>query len=237
MIMYNNSNNYSLLLFHAVATMSELDSFGAEFEKFLSTWDSDNYFYDATGLAAPTSEPDSLTTCTQQHEYALPLDLDTAFYLDATQTSALTVEEPVSFIFQQQSQQQQQQQLPLFAPSSSPSNPSTPSTPQSKPRRKYTSRRRIRRPPLPTQPRRAQRPEKKFPCTWPAGCTHAPFTCPHNVAQHIREVHTHERPFECERCRAAGGKMRAFARPWTLYRHLRDVHGIVDDEGGRKELE
>lgn len=218
--------------------MSELDSFGAEFEKFLSTWDSDNYFYDATGLAAPTSEPDSLTTmCTQQHEYALPLDLDAAFYFDAAQTSALTVEEPVSFIFQQQSQQQQQQQLPLFTPSSSPSNPSTPPTPQRKPRRKYTSRRRIRRPPLPIQPRRAQRPEKKFPCTWPAGCTHAPFTCPHNVAQHIREVHTHERPFECERCRAAGGKMRAFARPWTLYRHLRDVHGIVDDEGGRKELE
>jgi len=128
--MYNNSNNnYFLLLFHAVATMSELDSFGAEFEKFLSTWDSDSYFYDATGLAAPTPEPDSLTTCTQQHEYALPLDLDTAFYFDTTQTSALTVEEPVSFIFQQQSQQQQQQQLPLFAPSSSPSNPSTPSTP------------------------------------------------------------------------------------------------------------
>lgn len=80
--------------------------------------------------------------------------------------------------------------------------------------------------PSPTscQRRDPYHPKKKFSCTWP-GCTHAQFTCPHNVAQHIREQHTYDRPFKCTYC-AASGTVKAFARQGTLNRHERDIHKV-----------
>ena len=75
-----------------------------------------------------------------------------------------------------------------------------------------------------SETRQYYRPEKRFVCDW-EGCTHPPFTCPHNVKQHIREVHTGERPSSCHICEA-DGKIKAFARPATLYRHIREVHKI-----------
>ena len=62
---------------------------------------------------------------------------------------------------------------------------------------------------------------KTHPCTW-SGCDRV-FTCPHNVRQHIRETHTHERPHSCEIC-AAKGEIRSFARPYSLTRHKMNVH-------------
>lgn len=62
-------------------------------------------------------------------------------------------------------------------------------------------------------------------CHW-EGCD-LYFSCPHNVEQHIREVHTKEKPYECKKC----GK--AFTRPWGLYRHLEGKHGIVEAGPGR----
>jgi hypothetical protein len=61
------------------------------------------------------------------------------------------------------------------------------------------------------------------PCTWP-GCPRF-FACPHNVQQHIREKHTHEKPYKCEAC-AADGVDAAFARQYGLNRHRAQVHGI-----------
>ncbi|KAK3047937.1 hypothetical protein LTR09_010611 [Extremus antarcticus] len=56
------------------------------------------------------------------------------------------------------------------------------------------------------------------PCMYP-GCGRW-FVCDHNLEQHIRERHTHERPYACDfpEC----GKR--FSRPWSLSRHLRLVH-------------
>jgi hypothetical protein len=58
-----------------------------------------------------------------------------------------------------------------------------------------------------------------FPCTWP-GCPRF-FACPHNVQQHIREKHTHEKPYKCDQCFDA-----AFARQYGLNRHKAQVHGV-----------
>jgi hypothetical protein len=58
-----------------------------------------------------------------------------------------------------------------------------------------------------------------FPCTWP-GCPRF-FACPHNVQQHIREKHTHEKPYKCDQCADV-----AFARQYGLNRHRAQVHGV-----------
>nr|POE85094.1 hypothetical protein CFP56_68663 [Quercus suber] len=64
---------------------------------------------------------------------------------------------------------------------------------------------------------------KKYECTY-SGCPQT-FTCPHNREQHIREKHTFQRPNVCHVC-AEEGYEKAFARPFTLYRHLREVHKL-----------
>lgn len=74
--------------------------------------------------------------------------------------------------------------------------------------------------PAPTLPGRQL--TKPHPCTWP-GCPRF-FACPHNVQQHIREKHTHEKPFKCEAC-AAENVETAFARQYGLNRHRAQVHG------------
>ena len=74
--------------------------------------------------------------------------------------------------------------------------------------------------PAPTLPGRQL--TKTHPCTWP-GCPRF-FACPHNVQQHIREKHTHEKPFKCEAC-AAENVETAFARQYGLNRHRAQVHG------------
>jgi hypothetical protein len=56
-------------------------------------------------------------------------------------------------------------------------------------------------------------------CTWP-GCPRF-FACPHNVQQHIREKHTHEKPYKCEECVDV-----AFTRQYGLNRHKAQVHGV-----------
>nr|POF14062.1 hypothetical protein CFP56_03086 [Quercus suber] len=74
---------------------------------------------------------------------------------------------------------------------------------------------------------------KKHKCTYPS-CPQT-FTCPHNREQHIREKHTFERPHVCHVCAAAGSE-KAFARPFTLYRHLREVHklDVATSKGHRR---
>jgi hypothetical protein len=71
--------------------------------------------------------------------------------------------------------------------------------------------------PAPTLPGRQL--TNTFPCTWP-GCPRF-FACPHNVQQHIREKHTHEKPYKCDQCFDA-----AFARQYGLNRHKAQVHGV-----------
>jgi hypothetical protein len=70
--------------------------------------------------------------------------------------------------------------------------------------------------PAPTLPGRQL--AKTNPCTWP-NCPRF-FACPHNVQQHIREKHTHEKPYKCEDCVDV-----AFARQYGLNRHRAQVHG------------
>ena len=70
--------------------------------------------------------------------------------------------------------------------------------------------------PAPTLPGRQL--AKTHPCTWP-DCPRF-FACPHNVQQHIREKHTHEKPYKCEECVDV-----AFARQYGLNRHKAQVHG------------
>ncbi|TKA29283.1 hypothetical protein B0A50_03793 [Salinomyces thailandicus] len=59
------------------------------------------------------------------------------------------------------------------------------------------------------------------------------FAGPHNVAQHIREKHTHERPYRCMLC---GPTHKGFARPGSLNRHMGSVHGLSwrGDDGSRR---
>ncbi|KAK5137233.1 hypothetical protein LTR08_000203 [Meristemomyces frigidus] len=61
-----------------------------------------------------------------------------------------------------------------------------------------------------------------FVCLDKSGHTRM-FACPHNVLQHVREKHTHERPYKCEIC---ADSRRGFNRPFTLNRHMFMVHGI-----------
>ena len=75
--------------------------------------------------------------------------------------------------------------------------------------------------PAPTLPGRQL--VNTHPCTWP-GCPRF-FASPHNVQQHIREKHTHEKPYRCEEC-AAQNVDTAFARQYGLNRHRAQVHGI-----------
>lgn len=80
----------------------------------------------------------------------------------------------------------------------------------------------------------ANKPEHNMRCPW-EGCDRL-FTCQHNIDQHVREVHTGERPYVCELC-VLEGKMADFARPGSLNRHYRDVHRIdwnVNDGRERK---
>lgn len=81
------------------------------------------------------------------------------------------------------------------------------------------------------------KPKHNIPCTW-EGCGRM-FTCNHNVQQHIRETHTGERPHVCAICAARGIDSR-YARPGTLYRHIRSQHKIEPDvknkRGPRKTL-
>lgn len=78
----------------------------------------------------------------------------------------------------------------------------------------------------------AKKPEHNMPCPW-EGCDRL-FTCQHNIDQHVREVHTGERPCMCELC-ALEGKLAGFARPASLNRHYRDVHKIDWDSTAGKE--
>jgi hypothetical protein len=71
--------------------------------------------------------------------------------------------------------------------------------------------------PAPTLPGRQL--ANTHPCTWP-DCPRF-FACPHNVQQHIREKHTHEKPYKCEECVDV-----AFARQYGLNRHRAQVHGV-----------
>jgi hypothetical protein len=71
--------------------------------------------------------------------------------------------------------------------------------------------------PAPTLPGRQL--ANTHPCTWP-GCPRF-FACPHNVQQHIREKHTHEKPYKCNECFDV-----AFARQYGLNRHNAQVHGV-----------
>jgi hypothetical protein len=71
--------------------------------------------------------------------------------------------------------------------------------------------------PAPTLPDRQL--AKTHPCTWP-DCPRF-FACPHNVQQHIREKHTHEKPYKCEECVDV-----AFTRQYGLNRHNAQVHGV-----------
>jgi len=71
--------------------------------------------------------------------------------------------------------------------------------------------------PAPTLPGRQL--ANTHPCTWP-NCPRF-FACPHNVQQHIREKHTHEKPYKCDQCIDV-----AFARQYGLNRHNAQVHGV-----------
>lgn len=77
-----------------------------------------------------------------------------------------------------------------------------------------------------TRPADWGKPKHNIPCTW-EGCSQM-FTCRHNVEQHIREKHTGERPYVCAICAQHGGDS-TFARPASLYRHMRQQHRIEPD--------
>lgn len=73
--------------------------------------------------------------------------------------------------------------------------------------------------------------QKEHPC--PYECTDANgkvrrFTCRHDVSQHIREKHTHSRPYKCRIC---GSAHRGFNRPFCLNRHLTNVHHLNIEPG------
>jgi hypothetical protein len=69
-----------------------------------------------------------------------------------------------------------------------------------------------------------QKPNNKnFQCAW-EGCGRW-FSSPHNVAQHVRENHTGEKPHECQLCWAKG-VFSGFARPFGLTRHMGQVHSV-----------
>jgi hypothetical protein len=59
------------------------------------------------------------------------------------------------------------------------------------------------------------------------------FSCQFNLSQHVREVHTDERPFKCHLC---GPTNKGFNRNYCLLRHLEKVHGLKGVHPGRGKV-
>ncbi|KAF7846045.1 hypothetical protein BT93_L5456 [Corymbia citriodora subsp. variegata] len=94
-----------------------------------------------------------------------------------------------------------------------------------------TSKRSKKSPPS-SEPRAARaratyQERKTMPCTYD-GCSRM-FSCQFNVDQHIREKHTEERPFVCEKCGAD------FARFFTLKRHQDLDHDKIKKSSRRRQ--
>ncbi|KJX97495.1 hypothetical protein TI39_contig485g00001 [Zymoseptoria brevis] len=82
-----------------------------------------------------------------------------------------------------------------------------------------------------TKQRNYYQAEKKFRCQ--ADNCGRSFFSPHNVQQHNREAHTKEKPHACSIC-GENGKLKAFTRPASLYRHIRDIHKVdIEYERGK----
>ncbi|SMQ47920.1 unnamed protein product [Zymoseptoria tritici ST99CH_3D7] len=82
-----------------------------------------------------------------------------------------------------------------------------------------------------TKQRTYYQAEKKFRCQ--ADNCGRSFCSPHNVQQHNREAHTKEKLHACSIC-GETGKLKAFTRPASLYRHIRDIHKVdIEYERGK----